>query len=416
MAETEVALTPELAVSPTLDISLRVRLSIMMFLQYAVWGAWYSVLSKYLIELKFTGPQIGDIYGTVAIASIFAPLLFGQLADRWVPTQFLLAGLHLAGAVVLYFMTQLTGFSGLYTAALVYCLLYVPTISLTNSLSMHQIPNAAKDFPGIRVFGTIGWIVIGLFVGWQLNDKSPQPIMAAGILSLVLGVYCLTLPNTPPKGKAGETLPFLRAVGLLKDRTFLVFIVVSFIIAVVLAGYYTWTGPFLENAGERLGAESLKKAAAIMTIGQFTEMIFLPFLPFLLSRFGMKLTLAVGMAAWAVRYGIFAMGGPVELILMGIALHGICYDFFFVAACIHVDNKAGKEIRASAQALYNLVVMGLGFYLGNKIFGQLVQFFTTEDKGIHWAGVWASPLIGAVLAMSIFMIGFHEKKPVTEEI
>ncbi len=402
--------------SQGLDPVLRFRLSLMMLLQYAVWGSWYSVLSKYLGSLEFEATQIGDAYGTVALASIFAPLIIGQIADRWVPSQFLLGILHLGGAAALYMMTKCTEFTPFYYWLLAWSCLYIPTVSLTNALAMHHVPDAGRQFPGIRVFGTIGWILIGLVVGWFLNESSVQPLYAGAMLSVVLGVYCFALPNTPPKGKGGEMFPFLRAFGLLREPAFALFIGVSFVIAVILAGYFTWTPQFLADRG-------FKTSADVMIWGQFMEMLLLPFLPFFLKRIGMKWTLVMGMAAWGVRYALFGGSSAHSVIYLGILLHGVCYDFFFVAAYIHVDNKAGEQIRASAQALFNLVVMGLGMYLGNKIFGQLVANFTTETvtatlpaatqavtKVVDWTRVWSYPAAGAAVALLIMILGFREKR------
>ncbi len=391
---------------PGVPMPLRIKLSIMMVLQYAAWGAWWTVLSKYLAATGFSGPQIGAIYGTTAIASIFSPIIFGQIADRWMPTQFLLAGLHLGGAALLYLSTRYAAFDPFYYTVLAWALLYIPTVSLTNSLSLHHLPDASRDFPGIRVFGTIGWIVAGLIVGLQLNESSTQPIMLACGLSAVLGLFCLLLPHTPPTGKAGDALPFIKAFALLKDGVFATFLLVSFIVSVVLAGYYAFTAIYLADVG-------IQKAAAVMTVGQFTEMLLLPFLPLLLRSIGMKWTLALGMAAWGVRYGIFAFSPPVALVVLGVALHGICYDFFFVAAYIHVDNQASRDIRASAQALFNLVTMGLGMWVGNIFFGRLVER-STSASGVNWMHVWGLPTIGVVVALAIFAATFKVRRKPAE--
>ncbi len=388
-----------------LGTGLRLKLSTMMFLQYALWGAWWVVLSIYLGRIGFTDPQIGAVYGTMAVASIFSPLIFGQIADRWVPTQYLLAGMQLIGAVMLYLLTQITTFGPFYACVLIYAMIYIPTISLTNSLSFHHIPDAARHFPGIRVFGTIGWIAAGLFVGWALKDTTSQPMYAAGILSVVLGVFCLMLPHTPPSGKAGDALPFVKALRLLRDGKFAFFLFVSFIISIVLAGYFIFAGPFLKS----INIERIAPVASIMTLGQFTEMLLLPFLPFFLKHLGMKRTLALGMAAWGIRYGFFGLQEPVALVIVGIALHGICYDFFFVAAYIHVDNTASADIRASAQAMFNIVTMGVGMLLGTTLFGELVAHFR-DGETVAWASVWSYPMIGVVVALVLFMLTFSDKK------
>lgn len=389
---------------PSLSIALRSKLSIMMFLQYGLWGAWWVVLNIYLGKLGFSGIQIGAVYGTTAIASIFSPIIFGQIADRWIATEYLVAFLHLVGALMLYLITQLKDFNTFYIVTLVWALLYMPTISLTNSLSMHNIPNAAKYFPGIRVFGTIGWIVAGLIVG-KLDPASPQPILLAAILSAALGLFAFTLPHTPPTGKAGEPMAFTRSFSMLKEPSFLIFMIVSFLISIVLSGYYAFTAQFLDG----IDIDNIAPISTVMTLGQISEMLLLPLLPFFLSRFGMKWTLVIGMAAWGIRYAIFSMSEPPWLVIASLTLHGLCYDFFFVAAYIHVDNKATPQIRASAQGLFNLVVMGVGMLIGNYVFGALKDKFTTDDV-VQWDKVWLYPTILVVAALAVFIVAFREKR------
>jgi len=388
-----------------LDIRLRLRLSAMMFLQYATWGAWWVVLAIYIKEIGFTPEEIGRVFATTAIASMFSPLFFGQIADRWVPTQYLLAVLHLGAGGALFLATRYTSFWPFYICVLTWSLLYIPTISLTNSLSFHQIPDADKHFPGIRVFGTIGWIVAGWMVGLAgLDEGSTQPILFAGGIAVILGFYCLFLPHTPPSGKAGDTLPPLKALGLLRDGNFVLFIGVSFIISVILAGYFVFTSVFLSDAPLKV-----KNVAPLMTVGQCAEIIFLIFLPFFLKRLGMKWTLTLGIGAWGLRYAIFSCSHWVWLAVIGIALHGICYDFFFVASYIHTDNQAAKDIRASAQALFNFVTMGVGMFLGSELFGHLVGVYT-ENEVTDWTRVWAYPALASVVVLAIFILFFKEKR------
>jgi nucleoside transporter len=398
---------PELASLPP---ALRIKLSVMMFLQYAIWGAFWVVLGIYLGKIDFDPGQIGKIYATTAIASIVSPLIFGQIADRWVATEYLLVGLHVAGAALLYLATRFTDFDAFRAIMLGWALLYIPTISLTNALSLHNVPNAAKHFPGIRVFGTIGWIAAGLFVGAALDDTTSQPILLAALLSAIMGVFCLFLPHTPPTGKPGEAFAFVRAFNMFREPSFTVFMIVSFILSIVLSGYYAFTGPFLKD----INIERVAPVAGIMTIGQFSEMLLLPFLPLFLRHFGMKWTLVIGMAAWGLRYGVFSLGNPLWLVIASLALHGLCYDFFFVAAYIHVDNKASVQIRASAQALFNLVVMGLGMWIGNEVFGWLVKRFTGPEKIVNWSQVWFYPTVVVVVALVMFIAGFRERRNPTE--
>jgi len=410
MAQSDLDGSADTSGSTGLAMSLRVRLSLMMLLQYAIWGAFWSVLSKYLGVLGFSGAQIGSVYATTAVASMISPLVFGQIVDRWLPTQYVLGALHLLGAVMLFLATRFTSFTGVYACILTWALLYFPTLSLTNSLSFHHLPDVGKDFPAIRVFGTIGWIVAGwLVLALGLNEQSYHPILLAGVLSVISGVYFLSLPHTPPKGKQGELFPALRAIGMLREPSFAVFVFVSFIIAIILAGYFVFTAPFLVHVGTRLNVAYMRAhAAPLMALGQCSEIIFMLALPFFLKRLGMKRTLAIGMAAWGVRYAIFALGGPATLIILAILLHGICYDFFFVAAYIHTDSRATSETRASAQAMFNFVVMGVGMFLGSIAFGRLFDHCTTE-AGTDWARMWLYPALGAAVALVLFLVAFRPK-------
>jgi nucleoside transporter len=292
----------------------------------------------------------------------------------------------------------------------VYSLLYNPTLALSNSIAFSHIPSGERDFPGIRVLGTIGWIAVGLIVGQVLStpDKPAYhtnlPLLLAAGLSAVLGLFSFALPHTPPTGKAGDAIPFIRALGLLKDPSFAVFFGVSFIITIVLAFYYSFTGKFLETGA------GVKDVASTMSIGQFAEMLLLPFLPWFLKRFGMKSVLALGMLCWGVRYAMFAVGSPFALVIIGVALHGICFDFFFAAGFIHVDNTAPKEIRASGQALFSFLTYGVGMYLGSVLSGYVAEAYTNPETGVtDWRGFWMVPAAGVIASLLIFLAAFRMK-------
>ncbi len=407
MAQTGPSPDAAAAKQQVLALPLRTKLSLMMFLQYAVWGAWFSVIGKYMVQLGFDAIEITRVYATLSVASIISPLVFGQIADRYLPTQYLLAMLHLAGAGALFVATRYTEFGNFYFWILAYMLLYVPTISLANSLSFHHVPDASKHFPGIRVFGTIGWIVTGLIVGFTLNEQSTEPILLAAGLSVVLGLYCLVLPHTPPTGKPGDTWPPVRALAMLRDGQFATFVTISFFMAILLSGYFAFTAIYLGAA-----PRNVERVAAWMTLGQCSEMILLPLVPFFLKYLGMKRTLLLGIAAWGIRYGIFSLGEPAGLILGSLVLHGICYDFFFVAAYIHTDGQAPKDIRASAQALINFIIMGLGMLVGNELFGKLGQY-CTHDGVMDWQSFWRYPAIAVVIPLGLLLIGFQDKKKTT---
>jgi nucleoside transporter len=401
--------------SPPLAMGVRFHLSTMMLLEFAIWGAWFVLISNYFGRtLEFTGEQIGLIYSTFALGAVFAPLLVGQIADRWFASQKVLGVLHLVGAAVLVWIAQLTDPTVIFWALLIYALLYNPTIALTNSISFAHISDAARDFGGIRVFGTIGWIVVNLAYLVIFSHDEPVsnfPLYLAAGLSVVLGLYSFFLPHTPAKGKAGELFPFLKAVGLLREPSFAVFFGVSFFIAIILAGYFAFIGLYLADVGVET-----QEIAPYTTIGQFVEMLLLPFLGFFLVRLGMKWVLVLGMAAWAARYGLFSLGDPFLLVVLGIALHGACFDFFFAAGFIHVENESPKDIRASAQSLYTFLIYGVGMWLGYMVSGWLNQYFTVEkeidgklESVTDWSSFWLVPGIGAVVGLVFFAIFFRHR-------
>jgi nucleoside transporter len=330
-------------------------------------------------------------------------MFVGQIADRYFASERLMGILHLLGAGLLYCMAQITEPGAFYWITLAYALVYSPTLALSNSVCFSHVPDAARDFPGIRVLGTIGWIVANLIVGQVLGEHAKdtnQPLLLAAGFSLFLGFYSFFLPHTPPTGKAGDAIPFLRAFGLLKEPSFAVFFGVSFVITIVLAFYYNFTGIFLSDIG-------VKDVATTMTIGQWAEMLLLPFLGWFLARLGMKWVLAMGMLAWGVRYGIFAIGDPLWLVVVSLALHGICFDFFFAAGFIHVDNKAPTAIRASAQALFSFLTYGVGMWIGGELSGRIVDLYT-KDGAKDWHAIWIIPSIGVLASLAVFVLFFRD--------
>jgi nucleoside transporter len=400
---------------PPLAMGLRIQLSVMMFLQFAVWGAWFVILGNYLGHLKFTNAQIGTMYSLMPLGAILSTLFVGQLADRYFASERMMAVLHLAGAGLLYWMAQIQDpgqFGLLFGVALAYSLVYNPTLALSNSIAFSHVPSGERDFPGIRVLGTIGWIAAGLIVGQVLSTPdrpayhTNHPLLLAAGLSAVLGVLSLMLPHTPPTGKAGDAIPFFQAIGLLKEPSFAVFFGVSFVITIVLAFYYSFTGKFLEVG------QGVKDVASTMSIGQLAEMVLLPFLPWFLKKYGMKSVLALGMLCWGIRYGLFAAAGTntslFPLVLVGVALHGICFDFFFAAGFIHVDNTAPKEIRASGQALFSFLTYGVGMYLGSELSGRVAQGLTNpETQAVNWQTFWFIPAVGVLVSLFLFLVGFR---------
>ena len=398
---------------PPMDFGVRIRLSVMMFLQFAVWGSFWTVLNVYCDKtLHFSKLQIGSIYSTMALGAILSTMFAGQLADRLMSSEYLMAIFHLLGAAFLFAMAKFTDFQAVYWSALGFALVYNPTLAISNSLAFANIPDATRDFPTLRVLGTIGWIAAGVAVDYVLGqgaEASNKPVLMGAALSLVLGLFSFALPHTPPSGKKGDAIPFIRAFGLLKDFSFGVFFLVSFAITIALAFYYTFTNNFLTDL-------HISNGASVQALGQVSEIFFMLALPFALKRFGMKGVLIVGMAAWAVRYGCFSTAHAwIGLVFIGIALHGVCFDFFLAAGFIHTDNKAPAAIRGSAQALFSFLTYGVGMYIGNLIAGYVAQKFTLPGGATDWPHVWAVPAIGAAVCLVIFVVLWRDRQGKVED-
>jgi nucleoside transporter len=393
-----------------MPIRTRLKLSAMMFLQYFVWGAWYVTMGTWLGEtLRFSGEQIGLAYGTTALAAMISPFFVGMVADRFFATERILAVLHVVGGVVLFFASTQTSFVPLYALLITYTLCYMPTLALTNSISFRQMSDPSREFPAIRVLGTIGWIVAGLVIGTTGLEKTATPMQIAAAGSLVLGLFCLALPHTPPKNTGrrvawGEVLG-LEALRLMRDPSFAIFVIGSFLICIPLQFYYAFTNPFLNEIG-------VANAAGKMTLGQMSEIVFMLIMPWFFRRLGVKYMLLVGMAAWAARYVLFAYGNNAGLAWMlygGILLHGICYDFFFVTGQIYVDRKAPPDLRAAAQGFIAFVTLGIGMLIGSWGSGRVVDMFSAGAAGHLWERIWIVPAVGAAAVLALFAVFFRPR-------
>jgi nucleoside transporter len=390
------------------------RLSIMMFLQFFVWGSWAVTLGTHLNDIGFTGSDISNAYLMNNIAAIVSPFFIGMIADRFFASQKIMGILHLLGGVILYMTADVTTVGMIIFGFLLYNLTYMPTLALVNAVSFRQMQSPDAEFPKVRVWGTLGWIAAGLVITYVLSkfypgvEKTTVPIKMAAISSFLLGLYSFTLPNTPPQnvGKkisAGEIMG-VKAFRLLKERSFFIFVLCSLLISIPLAFYYTFTNLFLNEIG-------MEGAAGKQTYGQMSEVFFMILMPALLLRLGVKKMMLIGMLAWVVRYAFFANGnlGPMAWMLYsGILLHGICYDFFFVTGQIYVDKKAPKEIRASAQGFIALITYGVGIGLGTVLSGKVVDAFTVSGVK-DWKMIWWIPCILAAAISLLFALTFKDK-------
>ena len=350
---------------------VRLRLCVMMFLQYAVWGAWGVSIGGYMYEtLHFDGTQVGWIFSTTAIAAMISPLFVGYIADRFFATQKLLAALHLIGAILLLIAAFTTEFATLFPIMQIYAICYMPTLALTNSISFANIADSKRDFPGIRVWGTWGWIVAGWTIGFLVGGKTNGQFLVAAGLSVLLAAFCLYLPHTPPRAKTASSSEATTGPGifrLLADPTFLVFVVCSFLICIPLSFYYSQANGFLEQL-------EAPYPTALQTIGQLSEVGFMAAMPFFIMRLGVKRMLTVGMLAWVLRYMAFATLN-LPAVIFGLFLHGVCYDFYFVASYIYVDTRVDERHRASAQSFIAFVMLGVGMFVGSIASGKVVDFY-----------------------------------------
>lgn len=399
----------------------QIQLSFMMFLEFFIWGGWFVTLGTFLgTNLGATGAETGMAFSTQSWGAIIAPFIIGLIADRYFNAEKILGILHLIGAVLMYQMSQVSDFNAFYPYVLGYMIAYMPTLALVNSVSFNQMKDPAKEFSYIRVWGTIGWICAGLGISYVFHWDSVQGMkegllqntfLMTAIVSAILGLFSFTLPKTPPKVSKEEKVKIsdilgLEAIKLLYNRNFFIFFLSSILICIPLAFYYQNANPFLTEIG-------VANPTGKMTIGQISEVLFMLLLPIFFKKFGFKKTLLIGMLAWAVRYLLFAYGNSGELafmLLTGIALHGICYDFFFVSGQIYTNSKAGEKIKSAAQGLITLGTYGVGMLVGFWIAGQITDEYLISEGLHNWKDIWVFPAVFATVVMILFAIFFKDEK------
>ena len=402
-----------------MNTKIRVQLSVMMFLEFFIWGAWYVTMGTYLPNtLQTNDPETAMAYSTQSWGAILAPFIIGLIADRYVNAERILGILHLLGALLMYLLYSASDFSAFYPYLLIYMVMYMSTLALVNSVSFSQMKDPAKEFSFIRVFGTLGWISAGLLISYFSWDSAKgisdgilrNTFLMASICSAILGVFSFTLPKTPPRADRSKKASIsdilgLDALLLLKDRNFLLFFISSVLICIPLAFYF-------QNLSVFLTESNVDNSTAWSSLGQFSEIMFLLLLPFFLKKYGFKKTILVGMLAWGIRYLLFSFGNNGELfslLVLGIFLHGICYDFFFVCGQIYTDSKAGEKYKSAAQGLITLATYGLGMLIGFWLAGIITDSYVMENLGHDWASIWLFPAGFAIIVLIFFTIFFKNE-------
>ncbi len=405
-----------------MNTKIRVQLSLMMFLEFFIWGAWYVTMGTYLSNtLQTSDPETAMAYSTQSWGAILAPFIIGLIADRYVNAERILGILHLLGALLMYLLYSASDFSAFYPYLLIYMVMYMSTLALVNSVSFNQMKDPAKEFSFIRVFGTLGWISAGLLISYFSWDSAKgiadgilrNTFLMASICSAILGVFSFTLPKTPPmvdrsKKTTISDILGLDALRLLKDGNFLLFFISSVLICIPLAFYF-------QNLSIFLTESKVANSTAWSSLGQFSEIMFLLLLPFFLKKYGFKKTILVGMLAWGVRYLLFSFGNNGDLFLLlvlGIFLHGICYDFFFVCGQIYTDSKAGEKYKSAAQGLITLATYGVGMLIGFWVAGKITNAYVLENLGHDWASIWLFPAGFAIIVL-IFFAFFFKNETIT---
>lgn len=388
--------------------STRFQLMAMMFLLYFIWGSWYGQMSKYMFtELGATGVQVGNAYAAFSIAMIIAPFFVGMIADRYFAAQKVLGILSLAGAAILYVLSEVKDPDTFFWVILLYCITFAPTMSLTTSIAMQQVTNSEKDFPAIRVMGTIAWIAVTNIIGYYNIGDSAIIFKISMFSAVFLGVYSFFLPDTPPKPSAHTSFADilgLDAFKLFKDRSFTIFFISSLLICIPLSFYYAMANPSLTDSG-------MTNVENKMSLGQVSEVVFMLLIPFAFARFGVKWMLVVGLIAWIIRFIGFGYGDASSewLLYLAIILHGVCYDFFFVTGQIYTDSKAGEKYRSSAQGLISIATYGIGMGIGSWISGVVADMYTVDNVK-NWTSIWMVPAGIAAVVLVLFVLFFRDNK------
>jgi nucleoside transporter len=390
---------------------ISIVLSFMMFLQYYIWGSWYVTMGTYMsVFLRSTGIQIGAVYSALAIATMISPFFIGMIADRFFAAQRLMGLLHLTGGLLLFLAARIESNTAFYWIILLYSLLYMPTIGLSNSVAFRQMTDPGKQFPVVRVFGTLGWVVAGFMIAGLGIEKTPSTFYMAAVVSLLLGIYSFVLPETPPQAKtrsSAKTILGVDAFILFKNRPYLIFFVAAIFVCIPLSFYFGFANLYLNQSG-------MHNAAGKMVFGQISEALFILAIPFLFNSIGVKKMLIIGMTAWMTRYLCFAFGNMdanLWMLYTGIILHGVCYDFFFVTGYMYTEKKSNERIKSAAQGLFTFVTYGLGMFIGTWFSGFVTSYYTVNQV-YQWKSIWYVPTIISFAVLICFIFFFKEKRKI----
>lgn len=386
-------------------------LSVMMFFQYYIWGSWYVTMGTFMSEfLKSNGIQIGAVYSALAIATMISPFFIGMIADRFFAAQRLMGILHILGGVLLFIASRVESNGPFYWIILLYSLAYMPTIALSNSVAFRQMTDPGKQFPVVRVFGTVGWVVAGFMIAILGIEKTPLTFYMAAIVSVALGIFSFSLPNTPPQAKIKTSAGAIigtDALILFKNRPYMIFFIAAIFVCIPLSFYFGFANLYLNQSG-------MTNTAGKMVMGQISEALFILAIPFLFNRIGVKKMLLIGMTAWIMRYLFFAygnIGSNLWMLYAGIILHGVCYDFFFVTGYMYTEKKSNERIKNTSQGLFTFVTYGLGMFIGTWFSGFVTNYYSVVAV-YQWKSIWYVPAMIAVVVLICFIFFFREKKQI----